>query len=176
MPRTVTETVTVTRFGIDGPPPTSTPSPDGSPPFSPLAGFGNALTHVGLPAIGSTIMFLLTTIAVFLATAAVSFLVLQLRPMLTKLYSGTSPVTSAAEDKKSAIAAARSVTFCHVVTVLALVLRTREALAMVAPMAYEVCALILAIEVGGCVVLGGVWGVVKVVEYGERAAKAGKTT
>lgn len=67
-------------------------------------------------------------------------------------------------------------TFCHVVTVLALVLRMREALAMLAPMAYEVCALILAIEVGCVVVLGGVWGIVKVVELGGTAAKGEKAT
>ena len=47
---------------------------------------------------------------------------------------------------------------------------------MLAPMAYEVCALILAIEAGCVVVLGGVWGIFKVVEMGERAAKGGKAT
>ncbi|KAK4501389.1 hypothetical protein PRZ48_007198 [Zasmidium cellare] len=164
--RTKTETATVTRFGID-PPMATRPSIH-------IGSFNDAVQHVGAPAFGSTIMFLMTAIAVFLSTAAVTYLLLQSKGPLMKVYHGLKTATpqNPEQDKKVALQYASTVTLCHVLVIFVLVVRAREALVTLAPVAYEVCALILGIEAAVCVVAGAVWGVVKLVEYGEAGAKA----
>lgn len=163
--RTKTEIETVTRFGID-PPMTTAPSIQ-------IQGFPDAIQHVGAPAFGSTIMFLTTAIAVFLSTAAVTYLLLQSKGPIRKVYSGKpAPQQNPEQDKKLALEYARMVTICHVLVILVLVIRTREGLVTLAPVAYEVCALILGIEAAICLVGGCVWVVVKGVEYGEVGGKA----
>lgn len=140
-----------------------------------IGSFNDAIQHVGAPAFGSTIMFLTTAIAVFLSTAAVTYLLLQSKGPLMKVYSGQKASTaqeSPKQDKKVALEYARVVTLCHVLVIFMLVVRTREGLVTLAPVAYEVCALILGIEAAVCVVAGAIWGVVKMVEYGEAGAKA----
>lgn len=91
-----------------------------------------------------------------------------------KVYSGikSASVASPEQDKKVALDYARMVTLCHVLVIFVLVVRTREGLVTLAPVAYEVCALILGIEAAVCVVGGCVWGVVKGLEYGEVGGKA----
>lgn len=161
-----TKTETVTRFGIDPPMATQHSFHIGT--------FNDAVQHVGAPAFGSTIMLLTTATAVFLSTAAVTYLLLQSKGPLMKVYSGqkTMPHHFPEQDKKLALDYAKTMTLCHLLVIFVLVVRAREGLVTMAPVAYEVCALILGIEAAVCVVAGAVWGVVKLVEYGEAGAKA----
>lgn len=91
-----------------------------------------------------------------------------------KVYSGqkTTAEPNPEQDKKLALEYAKMVTLCHVLVIFVLVVRAREGLVTLAPVAYELCALILGIEAAICVVAGAVWGVVKMVEYGEAGGKA----
>lgn len=162
--RTVTVTETITRFAIDPPQATHFPwSPEDADAAPALE---HALNQVGAPAFLSTFRFLLTAIAVFLATAAVTYLLLQTKSRLLRVYSGSETTTTPEQDKAMALVAARSITLSHVLTVMVLVLRTRTALQSLEPLAYEVCTLVLGMEAAVSAVAGCVWAVVRVVEQG----------
>lgn len=166
--RTVTVTETVTRFAID--PPQATPfpwTPEDAPPID------HAITTVGIPAFLSFFKFFLTAIAVFLATAAVTYLLLQTKSRVLQFYSGTKPTLTPEQDKAMALVAARSITLSHVMTVMVLVLRTRTALYSLDPLAYEVCTLVLGMEAAVIAVAGCVWAVVHVMEQSVSQAGGG---
>lgn len=183
MPRTVTETITK---GLAIDPPGQTPfsfksnknnggSSGGQqynmPGSGPTAGdgFSSGIIYVAAPAFTSTLTFLLTGIAVFLGTAAVSYGLLLTWSHVQRIYSGKKDKEekfSVAEMKATALAAARTVTLSFVLTVLVLVLRTRQALASLAPIAYEVFTLVLGMETGVAAIVGGVWVLVRGLEKG----------
>lgn len=88
---------------------------------------------------------------------------------MQRIYSGKKDKEekfSVAEMKATALAAARTVTLSFVLTVLVLVLRTRQALASLAPIAYEVFTLVLGMETGVAAIVGGVWVLVRGLEKG----------